>query len=447
MDNADWGTFVRYAHRVKSIVIHNDSLFGNCKTIDVSILRALSMPPIPPASILFPQLRQLVCYDRRDEIYPFVRLLFGPKLTKVDVRLEASRSAQLAVLPSLAAWCPSVKKAELRVWRERPLGAGGINEVRALSDVVCKWRHLEQLSCGVGCLDDKAILHLGKLNSLRSLQLRISSHLTYHSVRQAEHGPLFQFLDHIHMVAIDSLSSCTSFFPLFSSLPPNITISPYAPYRSEGLCDLFTDLSVHESSGVLEDVSVEDHFQSTAPEEVFTIETLRPLLGLHRLRILSLETFYSFSLDDNALKEIGSAFPLLAELSLTADRGSNRHSKISVNGLITLLGLCPHLTSLSLTIDATRVDDIEPERRPGGGISNLNIDTLRLNDSKINHPRIVAAILFDVLPYVDVFAWEWGAHFDESDAEIYRPRWVEVQALLGAFRTVQEWRQPGFLPM
>jgi len=82
-----------------------------------------------------------------------------------------------------------------------------------------------------------------------------------------------------------------------------------------------------------------------------------PLQACHNLTQLHIRHGCDTSISDAELCQMVSAWPKLEALSIGGLSIGN--TIITFRGLIDLLRLCPSLTSLSLVIDATKLDGID----------------------------------------------------------------------------------------
>lgn len=162
-------------------------------------------------------------------------------------------------------------------------------------------------------------------------------------------------------------------------------------------------------------------------------ETLAPLASFRRLRQLSITLNNQISIDDIELGSLVRNWSSLEVLWLDCRSGRwplAGAKYVTLRGLLTLIEACPRLWRICLPIDAEIVPmDASPD------IRNTAIKTIRLPDSVIKNPWLVAEFFQKHLPsLVDVFdsarygLWkgneadleEWRRMWDIVDNELYR---------------------------
>ncbi|EGO30014.1 hypothetical protein SERLADRAFT_433948 [Serpula lacrymans var. lacrymans S7.9] len=427
----DWVIFRRYSRRVQCLSIQSSqTTLRIYNPIDRQVILALSHPPtILP---LFPNLQRLDCFDSRDEILSFVRLVFGPKITHLSLSILEHDMSQLSLLPSVGVLCPSIRSVRFR------LHGASLFQSQVMSDAVCKWDSIEKLDCGL--LNEKALIHLAGLDSLRSLSCTVSQLISYPNSIGHGCNPTFPNLEDLSLTSVDSFVSFSSFFRSIRSLPKKLQFYLDEEFPSDELRDLLATLSTKSSHDNLQIIHIEELMELMSPRlhSTITIDTLRPLLSFSRLQLVFIDTLCPISLDDAALTEMAAAWPNLGTLSLNTDHGCRSQSHVTFKGLISLLKLCPKLHTLSMVVDTT-ILDLPKSGRPGGGVCNRNITELTLSDSKIEDSIKVASILSDILPCVkEICAWSSETLFSLPEAEGYILKWEEVGKLLRAFASVRE---------
>jgi hypothetical protein len=137
------------------------------------------------------------------------------------------------------------------------------------------------------------------------------------------------------------------------------------------------------------------------------------------------------SISDEELCQMVSAWPKLEALSIGGLSIGN--TVITFHGLINLLRLRPSLTSLSLVIDATKLDGIDI-KRPGGGIFSKHLKVLVLGNSPIDSPKHVALILSELFPYLEQVELDYWDAYTITQKKTMVDQWVSVNTLLRCFR-------------
>ncbi|EGO30046.1 hypothetical protein SERLADRAFT_413266 [Serpula lacrymans var. lacrymans S7.9] len=180
-----------------------------------------------------------------------------------------------------------------------------------------------------------------------------------------------------------------------------------------------------------------DTYHDRIQETVINFGILKVLPTFHRLREIKIDTSFPISMDDETLKEVVTAWPKLQKLSLNAKHGCRGHSKVTTNGFVTLLRLCPELEELGLVIVVEGISPKFPLSMQGP--LNSKLTELQLGDSKIGATDYVyfAVIISIVLPRVrSIFSWFSIRGLEEGHEQ--RTRWIDVLSLLSIFADIKE---------
>ncbi|KII95721.1 hypothetical protein PLICRDRAFT_227065 [Plicaturopsis crispa FD-325 SS-3] len=162
-------------------------------------------------------------------------------------------------------------------------------------------------------------------------------------------------------------------------------------------------------------------------------DTIQPLLSCRQLERFYWDCADGFDLDDADVTTMATAWPSLRWLELSSPAGLPVSSRITLQGLSTLLQLCPALKGLCLVIDATHTDVL-----PVAAPLNSALEHIFLGNSPIADAEAVAAVLSRVLPHLSEVDTVWERFTlaedfeDEELAEEYDARWREVKNLLRA---------------
>ncbi|PIL27470.1 hypothetical protein GSI_10619 [Ganoderma sinense ZZ0214-1] len=339
--------------------------------------------------------------------------------------------------------------------------------ITALSEVVRGFQDLTSFHVTGIPLDFEAILHLAKLQNLKTLDICLSISVTednYRSMSSSSAGrTLFPnlrilYLENRFLFACTLLPRTVS-SPVLDTV--NIRTSPVFGFycSSEDVAELCAELSRHPS---LTSITVTVHTMLTgAPLDR---KTFGPLLQLSNLDTLDLDLAHELDIDNWFLMAMAMAWPKLRRLEFCVE---HPHWDIdaytpstSLLGLAPFAVLCPNLCILGMPVNPdTSPARIPPrllEQRPGRGAPQLGSRVYHLNVglSVVRDPVPVAAFLSDVFPnLIEVFtAWtdEMEGDMDEGmDGDIGTPaeireRWDEVVLLVGVFRRVRNqerrWR-------
>jgi hypothetical protein len=159
-----------------------------------------------------------------------------------------------------------------------------------------------------------------------------------------------------------------------------------------------------------------------------------PLQACHNLTQLHIRRGCDTSISGEELCQMVSAWPKLEALSIG---GLSTGNTITFHGLISLLRLRPSLTSLSLAIDATKLDGIDI-KRPGGEIFSKNLKVLVLGNSPIDSPQHVALIISGLFPYLEQVEFDYWDSYTQAQKNTMIDRWTSVNTFLRCFSIVRE---------
>ena len=133
-----------------------------------------------------------------------------------------------------------------------------------------------------------------------------------------------------------------------------------APPTSQLTLSLLTSLASPPRRSSLQSITL-DWEDSLTPDSKFrdnlyviSHDTLRPLAFFHSLRELSVDLINVTSLDDEELVDLAHGWPLLRFLRLVSWNGpQTKH--LTLQGLISLVAICPKLERIDLSLDASAV--------------------------------------------------------------------------------------------
>ncbi|KAG2357925.1 hypothetical protein BDR07DRAFT_1379756 [Suillus spraguei] len=163
-----------------------------------------------------------------------------------------------------------------------------------------------------------------------------------------------------------------------------------------------------------------------------------PLRAFRNLIELEVEKSCSTSISDKELCRLVRAWPRLQALKISCYIVIGTTAVPTFHGLLRLVRLCPSLTSLSLVIDATKLEGINL-RSPGGGNFSTCLKDLTLGNSIISSPLNVALILSGLFPYleqVNLDCWD-TAPMNSSRSVLHKylemEKWESVNSFLHGF--------------
>ncbi|KII95720.1 hypothetical protein PLICRDRAFT_693874 [Plicaturopsis crispa FD-325 SS-3] len=153
--------------------------------------------------------------------------------------------------------------------------------------------------------------------------------------------------------------------------------------------------------------------------------TVQPLLSCRHLIKFEWDCRDGFDLDNVDIAAMATAWPSLQWLKLSSSDGWSVPSRITLQGLATLLELCPHLDYLGIVIDATQVD--VPARLIMVPLNNM-LEYVSLGNSTIADAEAVATVLLHILPHLSSIST--GPQTSRTERHV--ARWREVESILNA---------------
>ncbi|KII95729.1 hypothetical protein PLICRDRAFT_227127 [Plicaturopsis crispa FD-325 SS-3] len=163
-------------------------------------------------------------------------------------------------------------------------------------------------------------------------------------------------------------------------------------------------------------------------------KTMQPMLSCRHLTRFHWDCVDGFDLDDGDLVMIATSWPSLEHLHLSSGCRWSLPSRVTLQGLLKLLQLCPNLKSADLMINATEAD---ASKFPTAQIIPHNaLASMDLGYSPIADAEAVATILSRVAPcLLRVRSWynwmplEFDFPSEDEEAE-YLQRWADVESIL-----------------
>lgn len=442
MQQSDWDIFLRYARRVRSLEFDRQCL----STTDVKVYMELAQPPSPV--VIFPRLLHFRCGEYRPEAIPFLMHLLQPTVVHVDIDNLMSNPLTLKFLPFLPSRCPRIK--QIMAFRNFVFQRGD-QALETFSKVLCQLTELQALRCAE--LPDDSVLYLSQLSNLKTLRMDLRL-ISLDHIESALGRIRFPVLQEV-LLSAPTMSHSQRFLKFIQSTSVDtINLNVDDETCAGDYKAIFTawasNLSYRNLSVI--DISEMQVWRDYDDKHIIDITILRPLFQLKHITSLKLETLCTFDLDNAAIKEIATAWPLLETLDLSIrECGWEIPSKVTLPGLLPLLRNCPNLALLGVVVDAT-VLPTASTRLPGAGVRNTSLESLWLADSKITRPSLVASFLSAVAPNIEqIVSWNTPLLSGRKGKDKYLKRWKEVERLVSHFALVRRqerewasrWRREG----
>lgn len=371
---------------------------------------------------------KVLCLTRALEHKDWLRYLFharrvksigiehGTTTSEFKFRLHPDTSAIL--LPILPRTCPSLVHLDICSSIEPPTAIVASSAVMFADD------QLQTLAINA-TLFEEALIHLGHLTKLRTLEIHRESRVTVGDdddslkrltlSRLPRRGHLFPALQNL-LFSASSLYTCTNFIrstwsrklELLSlivdrSLSDNSEDDDASQLFSllgseDNTYPLLTHISIRHLQPVHKVHAIHVLYQYFPKLTSITSTTLQPLLTRSNLTVLDINPLLcSFDLDDGFLFLMATSWPSLQTLFLGHIFGWHSTSNITLDGLVPLVAYCPDLQNLGIVVDAT----LDPTPFNDDGPINDKITCLHLGDSKPSsdpYPSHVAQFLSDLFP-------------------------------------------------
>ncbi|KAG1750451.1 uncharacterized protein EDB91DRAFT_1217140 [Suillus paluster] len=425
LDAKMWDILCKYTTRVYSI-----TQSGRSAVIEALGSLMLSYPSA--SASLFPNLRKLTWHaDGTHCAAEFLRMAFVPTHLFLDMRISSASPIFLSVLSSLGTLSP-----HLRIMTMKYPSATNDSLRKAspfIAQSISQLHHLRKLS--IWDLGNQGMERLMQLRALQTLWLDLKGDRRSHL-----RVPGFHDL-HSLTLCIDNLNHASDF------------LSSLQVIRSKGMTLRFT--AAHPSASasttlsqffaVLQETCDHDNLESFALVGYWgQVHTkpgdFTPLHACRNLTRLLVENGCNISMADEELCTLVGAWPKLEVLAISRFVAINDTTMPTFRGLISLLRLCPALTSLTLVIDATNLQGID-FHTPGGGICNNHLESLILSNSPISSPLDVALFLSGLFPYlecVELDCWDSAPKNLLHQKQSAIKQWEAVNLFLCSFTIVRE---------
>lgn len=429
LDTRTWGILCKYTSRVHSITQSNRSAV-------IEPLGSLMLScPSAPAS-LFPNLRRLKWHtDGTHCAAEFLRMAFVPTLLSLEIQIPAVSPKFLSVLSSLGVLCPQLQMLDMR------FPSATHDSLRKTSPFVAQ--AISQLHClkvlFVWDLGDQGNKHLMQLQTLQKLWLDLKTSAAWER-QSLSRFPGFHDLYSL-VLFIDNLEHASNFLSSLQVIDSGnigirLTGGPSAS-SSTTLSQFFTILGETCDHDNLISFSLLQSTKVSTNPDIF-----KPLHACHNLTRLLVEHSWNISMADEELCQLVRGWPKLQVLNISRFVAINETTIPTFHGLISLLRLCPALTSLTLVIDTTELDGIDL-KTPGSGIFNNHLEKLVLTNSPMTSPLKVALILSGLFPNllkVDLDCWDLAPKnlLPQKQLAVQLEQWQAVNLFLLGFGVVRE---------
>ncbi|KIK37254.1 hypothetical protein CY34DRAFT_93075 [Suillus luteus UH-Slu-Lm8-n1] len=437
LDHKMWDTLSRYTSRVHSITQSRKSKF-----IELLSLIILSYPSAPTS--FFPNLRQLTWFTdaTTHDAAVFLRMALVPSLLSLTVQISPASPAFLSVFSSLGTLCPRLQCMTLDHGRSIDEPSSNLPFIM---QPISQLRHLRGLDIwGVGIQEIQQIMLLGALQRLVLAMVSPSSAWDKPSPLQL---PGFRNLRAL-TIKVNAFKRLMNFFSALTIVrTKKVTVRLTHPVTLPTHARVSTMFS--EFLAILQercDNNKLEFFTFTADittiPEITEFGFFTSLRAFRNLTHLDIEWGSGISMSDKELCYLTEAWPKLQVLRIcccfTVDLDTI--TVPTFHGLICLLRLCPALTSLTLAIDATKLDGIDL-KCPGGEHFTHHLKDLTLGNSIIDSPLNVALILSGLFPHleqVNLDCWDTALLLLTYHSTLAIEHWVSVNDFLRGFSVVRE---------
>ncbi|KAH7911894.1 hypothetical protein BJ138DRAFT_858802, partial [Hygrophoropsis aurantiaca] len=411
MDPQDWNNFYHYSRRVR--ILQTWSGFG----ISKGIYQTLSHPP-NNISKIFPKLVGLRVQNTVD--HEFISLLVTRNLTSILLSFDEGDDVATNILPSLPSTCPHLRRIKLsgsmRLKVKKTIHATSAYEV------LCKIPFLETILCSEVVMSAKILSHIACLSSLKEVDLTLPVYPLEEIESNRNTFPALQKL----ILSSSTPRSCLQLLESVTSPSlETIHIRASSMFSEEVSRKIYAVLSPFKS---LTHITILQYPSGDPPRGYGVYpDLLNPLLNLHNLQHLRMCSESMYSVDDEVLGQMASAWPRLEVLDLWQPKEWPAVPRTTLPGIIPLLRCCPKLHFLGMVFDATQpIADLSTYDTCNSDIS-LDLD---VGISPIADPPLVAAFLSFATPNLRslIVADTFGMN---SILEEDGTKWGQVKQIIG----------------
>ncbi|KAH7908623.1 hypothetical protein BJ138DRAFT_1181626 [Hygrophoropsis aurantiaca] len=420
MDLQDWNIFLHYARRVRIL-----RTFGGFE-MSATIFQTLSHPPNNFSNI-FPRLVDLRVGNPVH--HEFISLLLTRNLTTILLPFIEGDEIATNILPTLPSVCPYLRHIELSR-SEYQLIRGTINSPGAY-EVLYKLPLLETLLCPDVVMSRKILSHVACLPSLKVIDINLPMDPLEEFGSNRNTFPVLQRLE----ISSPTPQSCLQFLEsVTSSSMDAIHLRTFGMFSEEASYDILVALSSFTS---LTHITI---LECHAEKDGIYRGGLDPLLHLHNLQQVWVCSDSTYSVDDQMLSQMASAWPRIEYLYLWPPDGWETDPITTLPGIIPLLQRCPNLHFLGTTFDATL--PIHADLFTYDICSSKTPLDLNVGHSPIVDPPAIAAFLSHMAPNLRALAAQDMSCEDET-CEAHKAKWGQVGQIIGI--ESEHWRVNTFM--
>jgi hypothetical protein len=360
-----------------------------------------------PISLMFPNLRLLVCETAALLASSPLRLFLGPQLRSLEFRISSIDPRVLCcITETLAERCPLLEVLKLNVGVSPDEASTYGDEFHSrILRFFTKCVNLRHLSIESLPLQWSGIEALARLPNLEELRWKGRGDKPYSPERSHRYFPRLSRYTQQESAEISSHNTLASRITSNRLELFDVRCRPSICFDLHQLLSTMHDRFDHQSLTSLILRGPSHHEWPQSQEEFAEISCLMPALSFHNLRTFHLCDVCLLDLDDQAIFMMASSWPNLQTLYLKGLTGNCRWKKpyrITPKGFFALVRDCSKLTQLSILMNFA-ADNLEDEIRrmeTGEGSLGTNLNFLAIGDSMIAEPERVAGIFCRLFPKV-----------------------------------------------
>ena len=381
------------------------------------------------------------------ESIAFLWPLFTPEIVTLEVQLNDSDDPKYRLfLENYPSLCPNLKSIKFN-FSSGIQDHETVSQPEALSQAICgnaNWQHVE-LSPSI---DNVVLKHLGICSALETVSLTVAPQMSRPD--EACSGPEdtpFRSVTDLALILWNSLDFATCLLRPRDQVFNSFKVTLYTLMVATELSSLLAALASPQRTNSLRSINISHVHHIVSGASLSTIdthrsplsyETFRPLVSLANLRRLVINLNHSTSLNDEEFAGLVRNWPLLENLHMTWACVERPLASITLKGLLSLIGSCPRLRQVALTLDASDV----PVVGTYADVCNPSITSpIQFHNSPLKDPDLVAKFLMKHLPsipgVVPTFTWVVTWHTAQQTTNIadfsleYRRLWLQVNGCIG----------------
>ncbi|KAG1748139.1 hypothetical protein EDB19DRAFT_246175 [Suillus lakei] len=322
------------------------------------------------SKVLMPNLRDLKVETDGHSVH-LLHLLLGLRLQHLSIDVSDfhcplnseswQRISLLMILRSLPRTCPSLESfvfghfysSQPDLW-DPPLAL-------PVSYAIQNLQKLRVIA--VPAITKDALACLGGISSLTSITTQLPTGSDLEHVFGSSHSPiLFENVDSVDW-EIQEWRDVEVFTRLWPSKLTSMLLQSEVTFDPSLLQVLFDSLHTREAFRNLQRIRLHEcGWRVSTRPMVITIDTIRPLFYLGRLRVLDIDTRSCVSIGENDLVEMAEAWHCLEVLLLNETNGSMSGAapmprRITLSGVVRFVELYPRLKELCIGITISTVHD------------------------------------------------------------------------------------------